>query len=505
MRAFAFLLFWCVVALPVRSAELATAGSLSLSELRRHLTDHVSQPKFSQGTWGIKIVSLESAETIFETNAHKLLKPASNAKTFTGALALDVLGPDFRIRTSLLAKSTPDRRGRLNGDLIIYGRGDPSFAARFHDGNYTNLLAPVIDAIRNAGIKQIDGDLVGDDTFFNGPPYGASWTWDDLQYYYGAEVSALTYQDNVIDLVLQPSSEGKPCKIILKPDSTYLELINRTRTGDANRRPSINVIRPLGERRAYITGGLPRDHKDFEDSVTVPQPALWFVHSLREELNRAGIKVRGKLRTQSWPDDEKINPEDYKELGFAESAPISEIVARMLKPSQNLYAQLLLLQVGAQSNLSTNRNNITTEDAGIAELRAFATRAGIDPGEVLLDEGSGLSRSALVTPHALVSLQKFMATHPHAAIYREALPAPGEGTLRTRFKDLSSGKLRAKTGTIRYVNALSGYLETAAHEQLAFALLLNAHNQSSPESRAELDTIIRLLTRLTEKTEKQPQ
>jgi D-alanyl-D-alanine carboxypeptidase/D-alanyl-D-alanine-endopeptidase (penicillin-binding protein 4) len=171
----------------------------------------------------------------------------------------------------------------------------------------------------------------------------------------------------------------------------------------------------------------------------------------------------------------------------------------MLKPSQNLYAQLLLLQVGAQSNSRTNRTTATTEDAGIAELRAFATRAGIDPGEVLLDEGSGLSRSALLTPNALVSLHKYMATHPHAAIYREALPAPGEGTLRTRFADLSSGKLRAKTGTIRYVNALSGYLQTAAHEQLAFAILLNAYNESSGESRAEIDTIVRLLTRLTQK------
>ena len=500
MRAFAFVFLSCVAALPLRSAEQATAGSLTVAELRHHLSNHVSQAKFSEGTWGVKIVSLDSGATLFETNAHKLLKPASNAKTFTGALALD-----YRIRTSLLSKSTPNRRGRLQGDLIIYGRGDPSFAARFHDGNYTNLLAPMIDAIRRAGIKQIDGDLVGDDTFFTGPPFGASWAWDDLQYYYGAEVSALTFQDNVIDLFLKPSSEGKPCEIVLKPDSNYLELINRTRTGDTNRRASINVIRPLGERRAYITGTLPRDHGTYDDAVTVPQPALWFVHSLRDELKRAGIKVRGKLRTQSWPEHEKTNPEDYKELGFTESAPISEIVAKMLKPSQNLYAQLLLLQVGAQSHSRTNRANSTTEDFGIAELRAFATRAGIDPGEVLLDEGSGLSRSALVTPNALVSLHKFMATHPHGVLYREALPAPGEGTLRTRFKEISSGKLRAKTGTIRYVNALSGYLETAAHEQLAFAIILNAYNQSSAESRAEIDTIVRLLTRLTEKTEKQTQ
>ncbi|MGZ8921572.1 MAG: D-alanyl-D-alanine carboxypeptidase/D-alanyl-D-alanine endopeptidase, partial [Limisphaerales bacterium] len=325
---------------------------------------------------------------------------------------------------------------------------------------------------------------------------GSSWTWEDLQYYYGAEVSALSYQDNVIDLFLKPSSVGKPCELTLKPETDYLELINRTRTGETNIRPSIDVMRPLGERRAFISGALPRNHGTFVDAVTVPKPALWFVTSLREELEAQGIRVTGELRTRSWPEP-KTDPADLKEIAFAESLPMSEIVAKMLKPSQNLYAQLLLLQVGSQSKSPAR----ATESAGLAELRAFAQRAKIDPNEVLLDEGSGLSRSALLTPNALVSLHRYMSTHPHAALYRESLPAPGEGTLRNRFKDLSSGKLRAKTGTINYVNTLSGYLQTAANEQLAFAIMLNAYdNESSITSRAEIDTIVRLLAALKENT-----
>ncbi|MGZ8900457.1 MAG: D-alanyl-D-alanine carboxypeptidase/D-alanyl-D-alanine endopeptidase [Limisphaerales bacterium] len=232
------------------------------------------------------------------------------------------------------------------------------------------------------------------------------------------------------------------------------------------------------------------------DAVTVPKPALWFVTSLREALEAEGIRVTGKLRTRSWPEP-KTDPADLKEIAFAESLPMSEIVAKMLKPSQNLYAQLLLLQVGSQSKSPAR----ATESAGLAELRALAQRAKIDPNEVLLDEGSGLSRSALLTPNALVSLHRYMSTHPHAALYRESLPAPGEGTLRNRFKDLSSGKLRAKTGTINYVNTLSGYLQTAANEQLAFAIMLNAYdNESSITSRAEIDTIVRLLAALKENT-----
>ena len=499
MRVFVILLVgsFFSISTPSAPAQAPSAATLNLTELRRELSEHVSQSKFSAAMWGIKVVSLDSGATLFETNAHKLLKPASNAKTFTGALALDVLGPEYRIRTSLLAKSAP-ARGTLKDDLLVYGRGDPTFAARFQDNSYTNLLGRVVEAVRQAGIKRIDGDLVGDDTFFTGPPYGSNWTWDDLQYYYGAEVSALTYQDNVIDLFLKPSSTGRPCELTLKPETAYLEFVNRTRTGATNVRPSIDVIRPLAERRAFITGTLPRDHGTLVDAVTVPKPALWFVTSLREALEAEGIRVTGKLRTRSWPEP-KTNPADFRELAYAESLPMAEILAKMLKPSQNLYAQLLLLQVGSQSKSPAR----TTEGAGLAELRAFSRRATIDPNEVLLDEGSGLSRSALVTPDALVSLHRYMWTHSHAAIYRESLPAPGEGTLRNRFKDLSSGKLRAKTGTISYVNTLSGYLQTAANEQLAFAIMLNAYdNNSSVTSRQEIDTIVRLLTRLTETTKK---
>lgn len=495
MRLSVFLVISLLAVFGAESAE--PKGIVSTAEIPRSIWEHVSQEKFAAAMWGIKIVSLDSGRTIFETNAHKLLKPASNAKTFTGALALDVLGPDYRIKTSLLARSAPDRAGVLKGDLIVYGRGDPTFAARFHENSYTNLLERIVEAFRKAGVKTVEGDLVGDETFFSGPPFGSNWTWDDLQYYYGAQVSALTYQDNVIDLFIKPSSIGKPCEISLKPETSYVELINRTQTTETNVRPRIDVTRPIGEARAYITGTLPVGYRTFVDAVTVPNPALWFITSLRNELEREGIQINGKLRTRSWPEDGKLETGRYRELAYAESLSMSEIVAKMLKPSQNLYAQLLLLQVGAQSKSSAR----FTETAGLNELRSFLRRAGINPSEVLIDDGSGLSRSSMVTPNALVELHRHMSSHRHAEIYREALPAPGEGTLRVRFKDLSSAKLRAKTGTLNYVNTLSGYLETAANERLIFAIMLNAYdNNSGISSREEIDTIVRMLARMREKT-----
>jgi serine-type D-Ala-D-Ala carboxypeptidase/endopeptidase (penicillin-binding protein 4) len=472
--------------------------TLSAAELQREVSAHIGQKKFAAAEWGIKVVYLRSGAVLFETNAHKLLKPASNAKVFSGALALDLLGPDAKIRTSLLAKSAPDATGVLRGDLVVYGRGDPSFSARFRDGNYANLLGRIVESVRAAGMKEIAGDLIGDDTFFSGPRMGANWTWDDLQYYYGAEVSALSVQDNVVDLAITPGAKsGEPCRISTKPETGYLEFVNRTRTTATNVPAGISIVRPVGERRVYVTGTLPLKYGTYVDAVTVPDPAGWFVEMLREALEKDGIVLRGKTRTRSWPEDSRLDFAPYKEIGFTESAPVREIVANMLKPSQNLYAQLLLLQAGVKSAQRAG----TAEDAGIRELKAFVKRAGIDPGEVLMDEGSGLSRSGLVTPNALVGVLKYMSGHAHWNIFREALPAPGEGTLRTRFRDwrdlAAAGKpeLRAKTGSIRYVSSLSGYLGGANREPLAFAIMLNAYD--GPDSaRDQVEAVVRMLARL---------
>jgi D-alanyl-D-alanine carboxypeptidase/D-alanyl-D-alanine-endopeptidase (penicillin-binding protein 4) len=173
-----------------------------------------------------------------------------------------------------------------------------------------------------------------------------------------------------------------------------------------------------------------------------------------------------------------------------------ELVAKMLKPSQNLYAQLLLLHAGAQSLERVQ----STEEKGIRTLWTFLQRLGIPRREVMLEEGSGLSRTALVTPHATAALLQAMSKHEHAAIFTEALPEPGEGTLRRRLVDLK-GKLRAKTGSLRFVNTLSGYLVTEGGERVVFSIMLNAYEPGPTEASArdEIDTIVRLLARFGEK------
>jgi D-alanyl-D-alanine carboxypeptidase/D-alanyl-D-alanine-endopeptidase (penicillin-binding protein 4) len=479
-------------------AESRPEAITTLPALQARLSNHLHQPKFAAAAWGVKVVALPSEKTLFEHHAGKLLKPASNAKLYTGALALDRLGPDFRIRTSLYARAKPDADGTLQGDLVVYGRGDPCFAARFNDGSYSNALGPLVEALAAAGVRRVTGDLVGDESFFHGPPYGSAWTWDDLQYYYGAGVSALTVEDNVVDLVFRPGARpGEPCRVSTLPATGYLTFVNRTETIEAKPKAApvpIAVYRPVGENVVHLSGQLSADQGRHPDAVAVHDPARWFVTLFQEALSRRGITVEGRLRTLNWLDREAgpFRPADWVELGFAESRPVSEIVTQMMKPSQNLYAQLLLLQVGKKS-LKPGAVEDFTEELGLGAMKEFLARAGVRPGEALLEEGSGLSRGALVTPDATMALLLHMRRHKAVRHFFESLPIAGvDGSLKSRLNSTpAENNVRAKTGSLRHVNTLSGYVETRAGQTLAFCVMLN--NYAGGSGRAQVDAIAEML------------
>lgn len=471
----------------------AQESPLTLKQGVEEITTHISQPKFERATWGIEVQSLATGKILFEANSRKLLKPASNNKLYTAAMVLDRFGPDYRIATSLYSQAKSDKKGVLKGDLFIYGRGDFSMAARFNNGNYEPILEPVLKAIQTAGIKRVRGDLVGDATYFRGPQMGSGWSWDDLEYYYGAETSALSVQDNVVDLWIDPGKTiGSSCSIRMEPETSYLRFINRSATVRNGSR-TISLFRPLGRNEVYMDGELKLQDKTWVDSITVPNPALWYVSLIRES---GAVKVDGKLRSRAWPADEPLRTEQLNELAHFDSPPLSDLLPKMLKPSQNLYAQLLFLHTGANS-LDAEKGRATTEELGVREMRRFLGKAGIDRNEAHIEEGSGLSRTTLVTPHASVQLLRYMYGHKYGQVYFNSLPVPGgEGTLRNRLKDLR-GNLVAKTGSLSYVYTLSGYMKTAGGEPIAFSIMLNAYNSKDGRSgRDELDVIPRVLAKI---------
>jgi D-alanyl-D-alanine carboxypeptidase/D-alanyl-D-alanine-endopeptidase (penicillin-binding protein 4) len=486
-----------------------TNAPATLAELRQRLSEEVTAPRFDPAVFGVKIVSLESGKTLFEHDADKLLSPASNCKLYTVALALDQLGGDYRIRTSLYAAGKTNPSGTLKGDLIVYGRGAPDFNERLHGDDIYRAFESLVAIVTNAGITRITGDLIGDASFFRGPPTGAGWDCEDLQYYYGAELSALTVNDNILTFFAKPGPRaGEPCSLSLKPATTYVTLSNRTVTAAADAKGDITLYRPLGENVVYATGQWPAGGRQHADFVTMHDPAALFARFFSEALARHGIKVLGKPRAMDYlaRDAQPLAPGEFIELGDVESMPLRDLAREILKPSQNLYTDLLLSHLGALAQATNRAPALTTEEAGIRALNRFLRRIGIDAHEAHLEEGSGLSRNNLVTPNATVTLLQYMSRSTEAEIYRTALPLAGvDGSLRNRMKNSpAAGNLWAKTGTLRWANSLSGYVTTAAGERLVFCLMLNRYAAPDEEHKAtaELDKIAVMLAAFTGRSDR---
>jgi D-alanyl-D-alanine carboxypeptidase/D-alanyl-D-alanine-endopeptidase (penicillin-binding protein 4) len=501
------LLLACVFAGWLRAGE-PPAPPATLEDLQERITRLITHPRYDAAWWGVKIASLDTGKIIFEANAGKLFSPASNTKLYTAALALDRLGPDYRIRTSLYARERPDPSGTLKGDLIVYGRGDPTMNLKPRGGEIFRSLEPLAAALTNAGVKSIRGDLIADESYFQGPPFGSGWNWDDLQSAYGAEISALTINDNVALLRVQPGERaGDPCRVSFDPPPDFLASSNRARTLPEGSNRNISWYRPWGQNTVRVDGSLPVGKAEFTDSVPVHDPAAWFAGLFREALARHGIPVSGRSRSVSWL-DRRADPVElarWVEIGAVESPPLRDILRETLKKSQNLYTDLLLAHVGAVLHgAQPLAPDETTEAAGISALRTFLAEAGVPPRETFFDEGSGLSRNNLTTPNATLRLLVFMSRHKNFEIYRQCLPVAGvDGTLRSRMIGTpAAGNVRAKTGTLEWVGSLSGYVTTAAGEHVAFCLMLNRfHNAEADRSRtADLDAIATLLASFTGRT-----
>ncbi len=471
----------------------------SLPELQQRLAAEIAQPKFDAALWGVDVVSLDTGKTVFEHNAGKLFSPASNSKLYTVALALDRLGPDYRIKTSLYSQARPNRRGTLKGDLLVYGRGDPTLNARLHAGDIFKALEPLVAALTNAGVKRITGNLLADESFFHGPHFGSGWAWEDLEYGYGAEISALTIDDNTLRVTAVPGPQvGSPCGLGILGSPKAFDFVNLTQTVESGEKPRLRFFRKLDDNTLFVSGGMPLGGSAYTNEVPVDNPACLFLAYFREALARHKIKVGGRLRTLSWR-ERQSHPAEFgrlDELGSIESPPVSDLAREVEKPSQNLYADLLLAQVGERARTAEDPPDATSEELGIRELERFLKEAGVKRGDTIFEEGSGLSRDNLTTPRATVTLLSYMSRHRAAAAYLSALPIAGvDGTLRGRMKGTpAAGNVRAKTGSLRWTSSLSGYVTTAASERLAFSLMLNRfQNTGSNPTHASLDAIAVLL------------
>lgn len=476
-----------LVLLALAAAAPVPAREPSRETLQRAIDAVIDRPAFAAALWGVEVRSLGSGRTVYARDAGKNLKPASTFKLLTTAAALDAFSPDERIRTSLESAGRLDAAGRLLGDLYLVGRGDANLSGRFSEGRVTAAFEELAEALMAAGVRRVEGRLVGHEGLFRGDRRGADWSWDDLVWWYGAEVSALSFNDNSADLTLSAGErEGDPLLVERVPVSSYYEVVSTAVTAAAGGKSDLTLERDLGSNRIRISGSHPLGEKPWQGSVALEDPARYATTVLREVLEQKGVRVTGPVATSSDP-----LPEGLRVLAGHDSPPLAEILKAINKPSQNLHTEILLRLLGARVKGEGSL------DAGHEALRQFFEKVGVAPEPGALRDASGLSRSDLLRPHELVALLAAMDRHPHARVFRDSLPVAGvDGSLKNRMKGTpAEGRIVAKTGSIRNVNALAGYATRRDGERLAFAILVNHYTGPAGDVVAAIDEIAQLLVR----------
>ncbi len=483
----------------VRSTFLGIAiPALLLSQTLPERIDAALKASAGRGFWGVHVVNLRTGKTVYESNQDRLFVPASTAKLFSTALALERLGPGFRYFTSITSNRAPDAAGLLRGDLYLVGVGDPTLSGRPipyqrnpSPGNPMRAVEELADQVVSRGIKRIDGNVVGDDTAYWWEPFSEGQAQDDATWDFGAPVSALSINENRISLSLRPGSRvGDPAVIRLSPALEYFTVENRVRTTAGGDR-KIEIERLSGSRQLRLWGVAPLKTGSVGWSLAIDDPAQFAACALLDALTRRGVAVSERpVALHRFPDDSSVDESGAKfEWARRTSPPLLEILQVTNKDSVNLYAEMVLREV------SRARRGIGSLRGGLEELTGFLREAGVPEGQCTLVDASGLSMADLVTPRALTAL----LTHMYRPEYREAwmslLPVGGEdGTLRQRFTSLPpSVRVVAKTGTMNHVSTLAGYVRTGDRD-FGFAILVNNFTTPVSEIRETTDRIVMLLT-----------
>ncbi|HEY6548500.1 MAG TPA: D-alanyl-D-alanine carboxypeptidase/D-alanyl-D-alanine-endopeptidase, partial [Vicinamibacteria bacterium] len=418
----------------------------------------------------------------YSLQAEKNFRPASTLKLVTTAAALDALGPEARLRTSVEAVGRLDAFGRILGDLYLVGRGDPSLSGRFSEGRTLAALEAMAAGLMAAGVRRAEGRLVGHEGAFSGDRRGTDWGWEDLVWSYGAEVSALSFGDNAARLRLLPGERAfDPAVLEVEPWSSHFVVTSTAATGAAGSKTELTLTQPAPN-QFRLTGSIALLDKPWEGTVAVQDPALYAARMFLSVLEAKGVRVMGGAVTSS-----DALPSGLRVLSAHESPPLAELLKVVNKESQNLHAEILLRVLGLKAS---GQGSV---EAGQAAVLDFLTRAGVEADSWGLQDGSGLSRSDLLTARGLVALLVAMDRHTAAQAFRESLAEPGQkGTLENRLK-ADYGRVHAKTGTLRQANALAGYVTAGDGERLAFAILLNNHTVPGREAVDAIDDIVGVL------------
>ncbi|MEE2710228.1 MAG: D-alanyl-D-alanine carboxypeptidase/D-alanyl-D-alanine-endopeptidase [Gemmatimonadota bacterium] len=474
----------CLLSSCASTTRFAGRSRLSSEDLREEITTVLEGADLDQATVGIKVVSLRSGITLFENEADRLFVPASNTKLLTAVGALKALGSEYRFVTSLFLDEGFEVSGdTLRSNLDLKGSGNPEFC--------TEDLTALAAELSRFDIRYITGDVVADESDFDDVRLGSGWMWDDVQYDYSAQISALTLNRNCVAVTVVPGETvGDAVRVSLEPATSYMTVDIQAVTVPGNLPDSLKVpLRVMRRWRQHrnvieVTGQYPVDADTLHAVRTVEDPAMYTVTVLHELLKEAGIQVTGSVRKDG-------TPVAGIEIAVHRSETLPSAVAFVLKDSDNLGAELLVKAIGAHITGTPG-----TARSGLQAMRKIMSDTSLDTLLYRQVDGSGLSTYNLISPTQIIDLLRF--AYQDSSLHTPfltGLPIAGiDGSLRSRMTSLTPPRnLLAKTGTMSGVSCLSGFVNPGTYEPLAFSIMINHYIGSSRVARRAQDEICRIL------------
>jgi len=417
------------------------------------------------GLWSVSVRDT-LGNHLLEINSDHLIRPASNTKLLTSAAILDGLGSDFTFRTYIYGDGILQDSTWI-GDIHIAGSGDPSIDGEFYEDDPFFAFNSLIDQIREFGINRIEGNLYGNESLFDDIPYPRGWEWDDLSYYYAPEISALSFNRNCVDLVVEARGRaGDTPSISWFPfDTDYVTFVNEQLITPANIRFNESYRRILGTNTILLRSTLPAGHRDTE-SLSVHDPALYFIDTFRKQAEKKGVQWIGELI----PDRDLRNWDDFVVIGVHESKPLGELIKRLNRNSDNFYTEMLTKALAAYS-LKTEG----TSETGIELIYNFLEDHQIPEERVRLRDASGMAGANLLKTYDLSLFLQNMMKKSWFDAYLDSFAVAGDsGTLSHRFIGSPlQGNMQAKTGFVSGVRSLSGYMTTQDGNTIIFSIITN--------------------------------
>lgn len=455
------------------SIPLLHAGIVKSNDLHKRLRSILENPSLRDASYGIHVISIKKNESLFDYRSDDLFRVASNMKLLTTAAVLEYLGPDFEYRTSIEANGKITDSGKLKGDIIIRGSGDPNISGRFYHDNITAVLESWAKALKDRGIYKITGDIIADDTIFDRIHINPNWPRNQLSEWYCAPISGLSFNDNCVDITLLPGKKpGGRVSLVIDPDTSYFTISNTCIYTSHKKEHAYSIYREPNTNRIFIKGKFWVNASPDKKWVSVHEPALYFARVFKEVLEKYGITVYGNVRLI----DENDSIDSSLERITHTTSAMRQSILITNKRSQNFYAEQILKTLGAQIH-----GNGSTE-AGIDVMHNFMNKKlGLHRNEYHIEDGSGLSRGNRLSPRMITSLLSYMTKHPHGEVFFDSLPISGvDGGLRRRMVSVPyKNYVHAKTGYIARTAALSGYINISGEDMLAFSILINNFNNLS--------------------------